>query len=89
MFIGIGEQLIMIYLHDEGYFRGILPRHYAQHPQRGSDGVAAAFYGQPDDVFRVEVDGVRGKGGASAMLNALVYRQYGKVTGMCEPPVVK
>ena len=49
------QQLVVIDLYDEGNLVRILARDRAQHAKSRSNGVAAAFDRQLDDVFRIEI----------------------------------
>ena len=79
----------MIDLHDEGDLVGILACHGAEHTECGGHGVATAFDGQLDDVFGIEVDGVRGEGCTGGVLDALVNGEDGDVAraGQAAVPV--
>ena len=79
----------MVDLDDEGNLVRVLARHRAQHAEGRGHRVAAAFDGQLDDVFRVEIDRVGREGGAAGMLDALVHRQDGEVAGAAQAPVVE
>ena len=56
--VRIGEELVVIELHDEGNPVRVLPRHRAEHAQRRRDRVAATLDRQLDDVLGVEVRGL-------------------------------
>ncbi len=60
-FVGVSQKLVVVELHDERDFVGVLARHRAQHAERAGHGVAPAFERQPHDVLGVEVVGVLGK----------------------------
>ena len=70
--IGESKQLIVIDLHNERNFVSVLARDGAEHAERGSDGVTAAFNGQLDDVAAVEVIGVFCEARAAGVRDALV-----------------
>ena len=79
--VRVGEELVVVHLHDERDLVGVLARHRAQHAEGGGDGVAAALDGQLDDVLRIEVVGVGRERGAGRVLDALVDRQDRQVAG--------
>ena len=85
----VGEQFIVVDLEDKGNFMGIAPGYRGQDPQGGGHGVAAAFDGQFDDIFRIKIDGVGRKGRRRRMLDALVHRQDGKITGPGQPAMIE
>ena len=67
---------------------GVFPGNRAEHAECGGDGVAAAFDGKLDDIFRVEVDRLRREARAGGMLDALVHRKDRHVPGACEATVI-
>ena len=79
----------MIDLQDEGNFMGILTGNRAQHAQGGGYRITAAFDGQLDDIFRIEIDRVRRKRSPGGVLDALIHRQDGDITGFAQAAVVK
>jgi hypothetical protein len=86
---GIGQQLVVIDLGDEGDAVGIAPRHGTEHPQGGSHTIAAALDGQLADGGGVEEQRVGREGGAGRMFHALVHRQQGQVAGAGQPASVE
>ena len=56
----------------KGNLVGILAGDGAENAIGGSDGVAAAFDGELDDVFAVKIVGILGKAGAAGMFDALI-----------------
>ena len=86
---GVGQDLVMVDLDDEGDLVGIFARHRAEHAQRRSHCVATAFDGQSDDVFRIEINRVGREGGSAGMLDTLVHRQDGKVSAATQASVVE
>src|SRR6185312_1718190 len=83
------EEFIMVDLDEEGDLVGIFAAHDAEYAKGGSDGAAARFDGQPDDVLGIEIHGVGSKGSAAAMLNALVYREDRKIAGVTQPAMAQ
>ncbi len=73
------HQFVVVQLHDERDFVRVFARHDAQHAERGSDGVAAAFDGQLHDVFRVKIIRVLREARAGGMFDALIHREDGQV----------
>ena len=63
--VGIGQQFVVIDLHDERNLMRVLARHHPQRAKRGGDRVAPALDGQLDNVFGIEVIGVFGETGAA------------------------
>src|SRR5262249_40251366 len=51
----------------------------AEHAESGSDRVAAAFDGELDDIFAVEIIGIFREAGAGGMFDALIDRKNGDV----------
>ncbi len=86
---GIGEELVVIELDDKGNLVRILARYRTERPEGGNHGVAAAGDGELDDVLRVEVDRIGGKRSAGRVLDTLVDRQNGEVTGAGQPARVE
>ena len=86
--VGVGQQLVVVELDDEGDAVGVAPRHRAQHPEGGRHRVAPALDGQLDDVLRVEVARVRREGRRGGVLDALVDREDRHVAGATQAPVV-
>src|SRR5262249_35096857 len=76
-------------LHDEGNLVRILARDGPKHAKGGSNGVAAAFDGQLDDILAVEVIGIFREAGAAGMLDALVHRQNGHVASAAQAAVAE
>ena len=70
--IGESKQFIVIDLHDERNLVGVLAGDRAENAECGSDGVAAAFDGQLDDVAAVEIIGIFREARAAGVLDALV-----------------
>src|SRR5208337_1176098 len=61
--------------------------HGAQHAEGGSNGVAAALDRQFHDVLAIEIVRILGETRAAGVLDALIHRQNGKISGAVEPPV--
>ena len=87
--IGESEEFIVVDLHDEGNFVRVLPSDRAEYAEGGSNGIAAAFDGELDDVAAVEVVGIFGEAGAAGMLDALVYGKNREVAGTAETSVAE
>ena len=85
--VRIRKQFIMIQLHNERYLMGILTRYGTQDSESGSHGVAAAFNSQFHDILRVEIDRVRSKRSPGGMLDILIDRKNGNITGICQTTV--
>ena len=79
----------MVDLQYKGDLVRILAGHRGQYPQGRGYGVAAALDGQLDDVFRIEIYGVRRKRRRRCMFDSLVHRQDRKVAGTSQPAVIK
>src|SRR5439155_14307026 len=86
---GKGEQIIVIDFHNEWDCMSRLARDGAEKTQRGSNGVAAAFDGELDDVAAVEITGILGEACAAGMLDALVHGKNGKIARAAEPAVAE
>ena len=56
--VGIGEQLVVVELADEGDAVRVFAGHRAEHPEGRDHGIAAALDGQLHDLFAVEVGGI-------------------------------
>ena len=87
--VRVGEQFVVVQLDEERNFVRVFAGHRAKDAERGGDGVAAAFHGELDDVFRVEIIRVVRKAGAGGMFDALVHRQDGHVTRAGQPAVAE
>ena len=87
--VGIGEQLVVVELHEEGNLVRVFARDGAEHAEGGGDGVAAAFDGEFDDVFGIEIVGILGEAGAGGVFDALIDGQDGEVAGAGEAPVTE
>ncbi len=85
--VRVGQQFVVIDLHDEGNLVRVLARDGTQHAERGGDGVAAALDGQLDDIFAVEIIRILREAGARRMLDTLIDRENGHIAGAAEPPV--
>ncbi len=79
----------MIYFHEERNLVRVLAGDRAEHAKSRSDGVAAAFDGELDDVFAVEVVGILGEAGAGGVLDALVHGQNREITGAGQAALVE
>src|SRR5581483_2508908 len=86
--VRIGQEFVVIDFDDKGNLVGVLPRHHAEHAKGGSDGVAAAFDGEADDVFGVKVIGILGEAGAAGMFDALVNGEDGEIASAGEASVI-
>ena len=80
--IGVGEELVVVELHEEGDLVGVLAGHAAENAEGGGHGIAAALDGELHDVLGIEVDGIGGKAGARRVLDALVDREDREVAGI-------
>ena len=87
--VRVGQQLVVVDLHQERDLVRVLARDRAQHAEGGRDRVAAAFDGELDDVLRVEVIRVLGEAGAAGVLDALVDRQDRQIAGAAEAAVAE
>ena len=83
-FVGEGEEFVVIDFYDEGNFVRVFAGDGTEDAVSGSDGVAAAFDGELDDVFTVEIVGILGEAGAGRVLDALINRENGEVAGVTE-----
>ncbi len=88
-FIGVSEQFVVIDLHDEGNLVRIFVCHGAENSERGSYGVALAFYRELDDIFRVEIVRIFGEASARGVLDALIDRKNREITRAAEAPVIE
>ena len=79
----------MIDLHDEGNFVGVFARDGAENSEGGGDGVAVAFDGELDDIFRVEIVRILGEAGAGGVLDALIDGKDREIAGAAEAPVAE
>ena len=86
--VRIGQQLVVVQLHDEGDPVGVLPAHAPQHPEGGRHRVASALDREFDDLLAVEVDRVLREARAGGVFDALVDRKDRHVPGAAEPTVV-
>ena len=77
----------MVELHQERDLVRVFSGDRSEHPERGGDGVAAAFDGQLDDVFRIEIHRVGRERRSRRMLDPLIDRQNRHVAGAGQPPV--
>src|ERR1700694_5622969 len=82
--VRVGQQLIVIYLYDEGDFVSVFARDGAEHTEGRSDGVAAALDGQLDDVSAIKIIGIFGEAGATGVFDALVDGQYREIARAAE-----
>ena len=85
--VGIGEQLVVVELDQEGDLVGVLAGDDAQHAERRGHRVAAALDRQPDDVLGVEIGRVLGERAAGGVLDALVDGQDREVARAAQAPV--
>ena len=85
--VGVRQQLVVVDLDDEGDFVRVSARHGAQHAEGRGDGVAAAFEGEFQNVFRIEIGGIRGERSARGVLNALVHGQNRDIARAAQPSV--
>ncbi len=83
-FVGIGEELVVIELYEEGDFVRVFAGDGAEDAEGGSDGVATAFDGELDDVFAVKIVGIFREAGAGGVLDALVHGKNGEIAGAAE-----
>ncbi len=63
----------------------VLARDRSQDAERGGDGVAAALDGEPDDVLRIEIDGIGSERRRARVLDPLVDRQNREIAGPAQP----
>src|SRR6266581_6066387 len=87
--VGKRQQFVVIHLHDEGNFVGVLARDRAEHAVSGGHGVAATFDGQLDDVAAVEIIGIFREARSAGVLDALVHGQNGEIAGAAEAAVAE
>ena len=74
MFVGIGQQFVVVDFDEEGDFVGILPRHRTEHAKSGSHRIAPALNRQFDDLFGIEINRIFGERRATGMLDTLIDR---------------
>jgi hypothetical protein len=87
--IGEGEQFIVIDFHNERDFVGVLARDRTENAECGSDGVAAAFDGELDDVAAVEIIRIFREARAAGVLDALVHGENRKIAGAAKAAVAE
>ena len=80
--VRIGEELVVVHLHEEGDLVGVFAGHGTEDAERGGDGVATALDGQLHDVLGIEVNRVLGKAGSRAVLDALIDGEDREVAGV-------
>ena len=80
--IGVGEEFVVIHLHEKGDVVGILAGHRAEDAEGRGNSVAAALNGQFHDVLRIKVEGVPGEAGSCGVLDALIDRQDREVSSI-------
>ena len=68
---------------------GVAAGDRAQYAERRGDGVASALDGQPDDVFRVEIERIGRERGACRVFDALIDGQDRDISRSAQPPVVE
>jgi len=85
--VGGAEEFVAVELDEEGNAVCVFAAHDIQDAKGRGNGVAAGFYGELYNIFRVEVHGVGGEGCAAAVLDALVDGEDGEVAGVGEPSV--
>ncbi len=79
MGVRVAEKFVVIEFEQKGDLVGVFSRHGSENSQSGTDHVATAFQSQFDDILRVEIQGIRRKGGSGRMFDSLVHRQDGYV----------
>ena len=80
--VRIGEELVVVHLHEEGDLVGVFAGHGTEDAEGGGDGVATALDGQFHDVLGIEVDRVLGKAGSRAVLDSLIDGKDREVAGV-------
>ena len=80
----IGQEFVVIEFYEERNFVGVLAGDGAEDAEGGSDGVAATFHGELNDIFAVEVVGIFGEAGAGGVLDALVDGKDRQIAGAGE-----
>ena len=79
----------MVELRNEGDAVHVAARRQAQGPERRRHGAALTGERELQEVQRVEVGRVLGEAGRGGVLNTLVHRQNGDVSGAAETPVIE
>src|SRR5579863_3142829 len=85
--VGETEEFVVVYFDNERDTVRIFSAHDIQNAKGRGDSVAACFYGELDDILRVEIHGVGGEGGAPAVLDSLVDGEDGQIAGICQSSV--
>ncbi len=75
----------MVDLDDERDVMCIATGDRTEHAECRGHGIAAAFDRQLDDVFRIEINGVRSEGRAGAVFDSLIDGEDGHVARSCQP----
>jgi hypothetical protein len=78
--VWVAQQRVVVQLDEEGNLVRVAARHGTEDAQRRGNRFTAAFDGQPHDVLRVEIDGVRSERASGGVFHALVYRKEGEIT---------
>ncbi len=87
--VGKGEKFVVIHLNDEGNLVGVFTRDGAENAIRRSYRVAAAFNGQFDDIFTIEIIGILREAGTRRVLDALIDGEDRKIARATEASVKK
>ena len=61
--------------------------HGTENPKRGCHGVTPALDGKFYDVFRVEIERIRGERHSCRVFNSLIHGENGYVPGICQTAV--
>src|ERR1700756_4925823 len=85
--VWVGEQFVVIQLHDERDFVRVLSGDGAEDAAGSGHSVTPAFYGEFYDIFRVEVVRVFCETCARGVLDPLVYGKYRKIAGFAKAAV--
>ena len=77
--VRIGQELVMVDLHQEGNVVGVFAGNGTKNAKCGGDGIAASLDGEFHDVLGIEVDRILCKAGSGGVFDTLVNRKDGKV----------
>jgi hypothetical protein len=80
--IRIGEEFVVVDLHQEWDFVGILTGHGTEDTEGGGNGVAATLDGELYDVLGIEIERILGKAGSGRVLDPLIDREDGEISGI-------
>src|SRR5690606_9373448 len=87
--VRIAQEFVVVDLYNKRYLMGIPAAHNAQYSKGRRNSIAAACYGQLNNMFGVKIKWVRSEGRTRTVFTTLVYRENAAIACTYQTAVIQ